>query len=246
MTTKREPPKCVECGGVYAHAPECSKARWVADGGTVERHEIIGGERPYCIGQWCCGCDEHPIGKPWGWNWAARDDEAAAVWRGRADYAREMLRVACVPRMTVLGFTGTQGGLTEAQEQTLRRVLAHQRRLGADRLLHGCCVGADDTAARAASELRLKVVGLPSAPLGAAKRSDAPNDVEFAPRPPLDRNRVIARSCDMLVACPRQTREVLRSGTWATVRYARRAGKPVLIIWPDGTTSDSLVPGGES
>ncbi|MCR4338577.1 MAG: hypothetical protein NUW01_01685 [Gemmatimonadaceae bacterium] len=25
----------------------------------------------------------------------ARDDEAAAVWRGRADYAREMLRVAC-------------------------------------------------------------------------------------------------------------------------------------------------------
>ena len=22
-----------------------------------------------CIGTWCCGCDEHPIGKPWGWNY---------------------------------------------------------------------------------------------------------------------------------------------------------------------------------
>lgn len=26
---------------------------------------------PVCVGQWCCGCDEHPIGKPWGWNYEA-------------------------------------------------------------------------------------------------------------------------------------------------------------------------------
>jgi len=35
----------------------------------VERH---GGDEPaVCVGQWCCGCDEHPIGKPWGWNYEA-------------------------------------------------------------------------------------------------------------------------------------------------------------------------------
>lgn len=28
-------------------------------------------ERPPCLGQWCCGCDEHPAGKPWGWNFEA-------------------------------------------------------------------------------------------------------------------------------------------------------------------------------
>lgn len=41
----------------------------------VERHD---GEKPPCIGQWCCGCAEHPVGKPWGWNeleWEAHRDE---------------------------------------------------------------------------------------------------------------------------------------------------------------------------
>jgi hypothetical protein len=32
----------------------------------TDSHEVIGGEQPVCVGQWCCGCDEHPIGKPWG------------------------------------------------------------------------------------------------------------------------------------------------------------------------------------
>jgi hypothetical protein len=36
------------------------------------------------------------------------------------------------------------------------------------------------------------------------------------------------------VACPRTDQEQRRSGTWATVRYARKVGKPVLIIGRDG------------
>lgn len=32
----------------------------------IERHD--GDEEPPCVGQWCCGCNEHPLGKPWGWN----------------------------------------------------------------------------------------------------------------------------------------------------------------------------------
>lgn len=28
-------------------------------------------EKPDCVGQWCCGCRTHPIGKPWGWNYMA-------------------------------------------------------------------------------------------------------------------------------------------------------------------------------
>lgn len=34
---------------------------------------------PDCVGQWCCGCTEHPIGKPWGWNheaWEQHYDDA--------------------------------------------------------------------------------------------------------------------------------------------------------------------------
>ena len=39
-------------------------------GEQVERHDGPVEEQD-CHGQWCCGCDEHPIGKPWGWNWRA-------------------------------------------------------------------------------------------------------------------------------------------------------------------------------
>lgn len=38
---------------------------------AVEDHEDWGDGTPSCIGQWCCGCPEHPIGKPWGWNYQA-------------------------------------------------------------------------------------------------------------------------------------------------------------------------------
>jgi hypothetical protein len=44
---------------------------------NVEYHD--GGETPDCVGQWCCGCAEHPAGKPWGWNWTAWEIHLAAV-----------------------------------------------------------------------------------------------------------------------------------------------------------------------
>ena len=42
---------------------------------------------------------------------------------------------------------------------------------------------------------------------------------------------------DMLVACPKGPEEV-RSGTWSTVRFARKRGKRIVIIMPDGTVTE--------
>lgn len=61
-------------------------------------------------------------------------------------------------------------------------------------------------------------------------------DVVHEPRPPLERNRDVVDASDVLLACPGGMAEEQRSGTWATIRYARKAGKPVVIVWPDGTT----------
>ena len=55
------------------------------------------------------------------------------------------------------------------------------------------------------------------------------------PRPYLERNRDIVRACDRLVGCPKETVEPSPGrdqGTWSTVRYARRTGVPVTILWP--------------
>ena len=42
------------------------------------------------------------------------------------------------------------------------------------------------------------------------------------------RNRRIVEAVDLLVAAPATDREIQRSGTWATVRYARR--KTIMVV----------------
>jgi hypothetical protein len=53
--------------------------------------------------------------------------------------------------------------------------------------------------------------------------------------PPLDRNKMMVDDCEALIATPRLMVEELRSGTWSTIRYARKCRKPVHIVWPDGS-----------
>ncbi len=46
----------------------------------------------------------------------------------------------------------------------------------------------------------------------------------------LDRNRDIVAAVSILIAAPETDIEEQRSGTWATVRYARKKGIPVVIV----------------
>ncbi len=66
------------------------------------------------------------------------------------------------------------------------------------------------------------------------KRSFCVGHMTYEVKPYLERNRDIVNACDVLIACPKGEKEELRSGTWATIRYARKVGKPVAILWKDG------------
>lgn len=123
---------------------------------------------------------------------------------------------------------------------------------------HGCCVGADH-------EFHVAVI---RNGIGSGEYTHGPvhahpctieamvdrGSLELADevhpaKPPLDRNRDIVDACDVLLACPKGPEEQ-RSGTWATVRYARKQGKRVVIFWPDGRVDDSTAaprptPGGK-
>jgi len=50
----------------------------------------------------------------------------------------------------------------------------------------------------------------------------------------LDRNKDIVAACDHLLAIPIGP-EISRSGTWSTIRHARRLRKPITIITDCGT-----------
>lgn len=136
--------------------------------------------------------------------------------------------------MTHLGFTGTQNGLTDEQRANLLTHLANESLT----LHHGDCIGADAEAHELAIATAQDVVIHP--PLDERKRAFCTGGhvVWREPLAYLDRNRAIVDECDKLLACPALMAEELRSGTWATIRYARRQGKPIAILWPDGTTSD--------
>jgi hypothetical protein len=61
----------------------------------------------------------------------------------------------------------------------------------------------------------------------------------WPPKPPLERNGDIVAECDFLIAAPAEDRDQVRSGTWATIREARRQGRPVVLVLPNGTAQGS-------
>lgn len=149
-----------------------------------------------------------------------------------------------------VGFTGTRAGLTAQQLLELNRWFSASviiNRLVSE-FHHGCCVGADGSLAEIAHARREPGMGY----LIHAHPSDIPAltdeaalasaDVTHPVRPPLDRNRDIVDACDLLLACP-DGPERQRSGTWATVRYARKKRKRVVVFWPDGSVGDSAPQG---
>jgi len=133
--------------------------------------------------------------------------------------------------MTDVGFTGTQIGMTAAQKETFRGIL---RFLDPTSFHHGDCIGADAEAQGMAAEMDCPTVGHP--PDNASKRAFCDDTRSHPTKPYLERNRDIVDSVKVMIATPKGFEEELRSGTWATVRYAKRIGRYVHIIWPDGST----------
>jgi hypothetical protein len=135
-------------------------------------------------------------------------------------------------RMSGIGFTGTRGTVTGEQVVTLKKLLAgapSQLRV----LHHGDAVGADELAALLATDLGFRIICHP--PDNPRYRAFTASDELWPVKPYLERNRDIVNESTQVIACPKEYTEQLRSGTWATIRYARQVRKPLTIIWPDGT-----------
>jgi hypothetical protein len=131
------------------------------------------------------------------------------------------------------GFTGTSSGMTMAQKYALKNFLAG----ASGEFHHGDCVGADAEAHGIAIECGYCPFVHP--PTNYAKRAwmEVPRHCMRPERPYLERNRDIVRETIALIAAPAEFEEQPRGGTWYTVRYARKLGKTVVLILPDGIIS---------
>lgn len=137
----------------------------------------------------------------------------------------------CYNTLMIIGFTGSQEDLSLIQFDLLVAVLAEFEEI--TEAHHGDCIGGDLAFHLIIEELRPDVEINVRPPTDKKKRAFCHGDVMHTPRDFLDRNHDIVDSCDILIACPKM-KEILRSGTWATVRYARKTDKPIAILWRDG------------
>lgn len=135
----------------------------------------------------------------------------------------------------ILGFTGSKRGPMAAQSSTVFKLFSS---LPLHILHHGDCVGSDAVAHEIAKRVDAFIVIHP--PIDSSQRAWCKGaDKLFSPEPYLIRNReIIKAGIDGLIATPIQYTEVLRSGTWATIRYARKLRRHIWIVLPDGTIKE--------
>ena len=134
-----------------------------------------------------------------------------------------------------IGFTGTQVGMTFDQKITLVSIL---RRLKPSEFHHGDCIGSDEEAHELVRTLNnswgLRCLIVIHPPDDDSKRALCAGDETREPKPYLERNHDIVADVDLLIATPKSDAEQLRSGTWATVRHARKQSRMTCIILPNG------------
>ncbi len=131
-----------------------------------------------------------------------------------------------------VGFTGTSHqDLTRRQVEGLIGYLKSASRQGSRlQVHHGDCIRADAEFHEIALKLGAFIHIHP--PANPSLRAFCLGHASYPELPYLVRNRVIVLSTDVLLAAPKGRREELRSGTWATVRYAKKIGRPVVIFYP--------------
>ena len=139
-----------------------------------------------------------------------------------------------------IGFTGTQKGMTEKQYQEVHTLLMFTSLITPRaEAHHGLCIGADYHFHRLCRLIGVPVVGHP--PINQSKMAAIPED-EFVylwePKEYLDRNTDIVNCSTSLIATPGEMVEELRSGTWSTIRKAKKKGIRGIIVYPDGSTEE--------
>lgn len=126
-----------------------------------------------------------------------------------------------------VGFTGTREGMSQNQLEQL--VLALQS-AGVTEFHHGDCLGADAEAHDIIREFfpDCKIIVHP--PVKSYMRAWKRGDQLLSPLDYIARDRKIVESTDFLIGAPLVDVEQIRSGTWTTIRHARRLGRDHVIL----------------
>ena len=149
-----------------------------------------------------------------------------------------------------VGFTGSRKGMAVDQESSIRRLMEAKLGSGLTEVHHGDCTGADEDFHGICIDLKVPYIGIHPGydykgefPTRSYCDQHSPGEgatrIEvFPPAAYLVRDQVIVESTESLIAAPKGFKEELRSGTWTTIRKARKLHPyNICIVYPDGTIS---------
>lgn len=138
-----------------------------------------------------------------------------------------------------VGFTGTRKGMTNRQKKTLYLIMIDIEPI---EFTHGGCYGADSEAHEIIHEIitpeeeRIHIYPGNQNQYTIWKKYKRTDFLDYITlheiMPYLKRNKKIVDSSNILAAAPSSLKEETRSGTWTTIRYARKQGKPIIILDP--------------
>jgi len=130
-----------------------------------------------------------------------------------------------------LGITGGRKGLTRAQFNVIKEFIIEDNCV--THLHEGDCTGFDAQVTLMFRDLRPEVKIVRHPPKKVLTQAFGPYDETREPKDYLVRDQDNINESQYLWAGPDKA-ECIRSGTWATVRMARKRGIPITIIMPDG------------
>lgn len=134
--------------------------------------------------------------------------------------------------MISIGFTGSRDGMTDKQKSTVSDLIRIISNI--NEIHHGDCIGCDEDFFEIVTNLHDDIETHSHPCTIDSMRAHTKSDIEYEPGHPLDRNKNIVDLSDYIIGCPGTEEEVVRSGTWATIRYAKKENKSVIVIWPNG------------
>ena len=131
-----------------------------------------------------------------------------------------------------IGVTGTRTILTLFQTNWLDSWLTANT---AKVLHHGDCTGADDVASVKFHKYGTYIIAHPGLEGREYRAYCIANDLVLPATSTFRRNELIVKLSDLLLAFPQGKKEdFIRSGTWQTIRFARKYNRPHIIVYPEG------------
>lgn len=153
------------------------------------------------------------------------------------------------PDGIAISFTGTREGMTKPQLEKVNYLLRDIWRDGYYHAWHdGDCIGSDSEAhglveaiRKEYGDIKVSMIGHPAT---THERYHANNkfDIYWPRKGPVDRDKDMVVQGDVLIGTPKG-KEAVRSGTWTTIRFARKLLVPLFIVWPDATVTVEIEQG---